>query len=358
MKKCPNCGAEISDEARYCIHCMTPLIPKQEAKEPKRNHARLFIAIGVAFLILAASVLLILFLSKTKNAPSDGNQDSQPGSEVAEITESTSEETAKSTSKETTQEAKAETGKEAVATEDASETQDNPCLNGHDYVKKTVRAATCTEDGEEVYECTRCDAKNVVRLPALGHQFQEATCLQPKTCVRCKATSGEALGHLVKFGICSRCGNEVENAARSSEIAAENTRHAEVLSEIDAEYAEIETMEASARAVFTRYSESFPPRKTSVEYFRLYLDYDRYLSEAQINYRYLNPNDPNYQTEKVQLESWIEDCAELKERYEALSDAAGLYEQAESRRAINDEKLAAENALHESNLSAIDDKYR
>ncbi len=350
MKKCPNCGAEISDEARYCIHCMTPLIAKQEAKEPKRNHARLFAAIGVASLVLAAAVLLILLLPKMQRKPSDGPQDTLPGSETAETTEPVTEET--------TQKEETETGAEAVTTEDEPETQEDPCLKGHDYVKKTVRAATCTEDGEEVYECTRCDAKNVVRLPALGHQFQEATCLQPKICVRCRATNGAPLGHLVKFGICGRCGNEVENAPRSAEIAAENARHEEALAEINAEYAEIDSMEDSAKPVFTRYNEPFPPKKTSMEYYNLYLDWSYSLSEAQINYRYLNPSDPNYEIKKAQQESWIEDCAYGKARYEALSDAAGLYERAKARRSANDEKLTEENALHESNLIAIDDKYR
>ena len=177
-------------------------------------------------------------------------------------------------------------------------------------------SATCTEDGEEVYECARCDAKNVVRLPALGHQFQEATCFQPKTCLRCKATSGAPLGHLVKFGICGRCGNEVENAPRSAEIAAENARHEEALSEINAEYAEIDSTEASAKAVFTRYSESYPPKYTSIEYYGFYADARLRLMNLQSEYQYLSPNDPYYQTKKVQLESDMEYYAMLKARYD------------------------------------------
>ncbi len=38
------------------------------------------------------------------------------------------------------------------------------------------------------------------------HTWSSATCTEPKTCVKCKETSGKALGHTTDSGICSRCG--------------------------------------------------------------------------------------------------------------------------------------------------------
>ena len=60
-------------------------------------------------------------------------------------------------------------------------------------------AATCTEPKT----CTKC---NVTSGTALGHSWNAATCTSPKTCSRCSATTGSALGHNYVDGICTRCG--------------------------------------------------------------------------------------------------------------------------------------------------------
>jgi len=51
---------------------------------------------------------------------------------------------------------------------------------------------------------------------ALGHDWIEATCTEPKTCSRCGVTDGEPLGHessvvlCVDDGICTRCGEQIK----------------------------------------------------------------------------------------------------------------------------------------------------
>ena len=55
--------------------------------------------------------------------------------------------------------------------------------DAHDW-----QAATCTEPKT----CSRCQAKEGA---ALGHTWTPATCTEPKTCSVCKATEGAALGH-------------------------------------------------------------------------------------------------------------------------------------------------------------------
>ena len=48
-------------------------------------------------------------------------------------------------------------------------------------------------------------------LSGCGHQhtWQDATCDTPKTCSECGETEGDALGHEVSIGKCSRCGTYV-----------------------------------------------------------------------------------------------------------------------------------------------------
>lgn len=54
---------------------------------------------------------------------------------------------------------------------------------GHDWQK-----ATCENP-------KTCDTCGETEGEALGHTWQDATCTQPKTCSACKETEGEALGH-------------------------------------------------------------------------------------------------------------------------------------------------------------------
>ena len=71
---------------------------------------------------------------------------------------------------------------------------------GHNY-----SAATCTTPAT----CTRC---GVTTGGALGHNYSAATCTTPATCTRCGATNGGALGHsfssatCTRAATCTRCG--------------------------------------------------------------------------------------------------------------------------------------------------------
>lgn len=119
---------------------------------------------------------------------------------------------------------------------------------GHDYVLLSTVDSTCTEEGKETYECSRCGASKDSRLPALGHDYTgepeiieptctengksinkcsrcgeiveeiisatgheltEATCTAPSMCTICGEIVGEPLGHTTLNGICDRCGEEI-----------------------------------------------------------------------------------------------------------------------------------------------------
>ena len=69
---------------------------------------------------------------------------------------------------------------------------------GHSEMVLTGTAATCTEPGlTEGFMCTVCEAILVPQqeIPALLHQWADATCTQPQICTLCSATQGEVLPH-------------------------------------------------------------------------------------------------------------------------------------------------------------------
>ena len=78
----------------------------------------------------------------------------------------------------------------------------------HNLSKVDKVDADCTTDGREAYyTCSGCElifsdaeGKNAIEapevIPAIGHDWEDATCEAPKTCVVCEATEGEKLDHV------------------------------------------------------------------------------------------------------------------------------------------------------------------
>ena len=61
----------------------------------------------------------------------------------------------------------------------------------HDYEELSCTAATCTTDGSRLLQCKKCGYETTISVPALNHDWQDATCTTPKTCKRCGKTSGQ-----------------------------------------------------------------------------------------------------------------------------------------------------------------------
>lgn len=55
--------------------------------------------------------------------------------------------------------------------------------------------------------CVENSYYNTPRQTTCAHDWEPATCTEPKTCSKCGETFGDALGHTVVFGTCKRCGN-------------------------------------------------------------------------------------------------------------------------------------------------------
>ena len=75
MKKCPKCKADIQEEARFCLYCMTSFEEKQTIKTPKENNKRWLIIIA-AVLVLVLIVVGILLFPQKDSSNNEGNDTS------------------------------------------------------------------------------------------------------------------------------------------------------------------------------------------------------------------------------------------------------------------------------------------
>ena len=65
--------------------------------------------------------------------------------------------------------------------------------SGSDWVVATP--ATCIAAGLNLLECNKCGEQRTKTVPATGHNWDDATCNDAKTCKTCKITEGDPLGH-------------------------------------------------------------------------------------------------------------------------------------------------------------------
>lgn len=91
--------------------------------------------------------------------------------------------------------------------------------HAHAYVELERTDETCTADGQRLLRCEVCGKEKTEVLPA-KHIYQEATCTTPRTCTRCGATTGSALGHTTGLGICGNCGQEVLDLKEEMDVIA------------------------------------------------------------------------------------------------------------------------------------------
>ena len=77
---------------------------------------------------------------------------------------------------------------------------------GHTEVIDPAVESTCTEPGlTEGKHCSVCEEVLVTQkvVPALGHDWKNATCTMPKTCSVCNETEGNELGHDMAVATCT-----------------------------------------------------------------------------------------------------------------------------------------------------------
>ena len=157
--KCPECGQDVSDKTKKCIHCGYKL-PKEKKLSTKQKKKLGIILFSIILIIILAGLWYFFFCPVTVKWFCHHH--------VNEAT-CTNPQTCIRCQK---------TWGEA---------------NGHDW-----QAATCTEP-------KTCKVCGVSEGSAIGHVWQAATCTEPKTCRVCGEKEGSTLAHTINDYICSRC---------------------------------------------------------------------------------------------------------------------------------------------------------
>lgn len=81
MKKCPKCKAEIQEEARFCLYCMTSFEEKQTIETPKENNKRWLIIIAAVLVLVL--IVVGIFLLAQKDRPNNEGTDNSTSSSVS-----------------------------------------------------------------------------------------------------------------------------------------------------------------------------------------------------------------------------------------------------------------------------------
>lgn len=83
----------------------------------------------------------------------------------------------------------------------------------HNYSSSITKEATCGSEGVRTYKCSCGHSYTESISKTSNHNWEEATCVNPKTCKTCGVTTGEAKGHWypTKDGKCSHC-NQINPA--------------------------------------------------------------------------------------------------------------------------------------------------
>ena len=81
MKKCPKCKAEIGEEARFCLYCMTSFEEKQTIETPNENNKRWLIIIAAVLVLILIVVGILLFAQK--GTPNNEGNDTSTNSSIS-----------------------------------------------------------------------------------------------------------------------------------------------------------------------------------------------------------------------------------------------------------------------------------
>ena len=89
MKKCPFCGADIEDSARFCLYCMRPLTEKEQIFPHKKKNPQWWVTVAA---IVALVMIAVLLLSKMLNpSVEDPVLSSVPSESTTNSTESSTQ---------------------------------------------------------------------------------------------------------------------------------------------------------------------------------------------------------------------------------------------------------------------------
>lgn len=228
MKKCPFCGADIEDSARFCLYCMQSLTEKEQIllHEKKKPQWSMIIVAVVALVIL-----VMLLLPKMLN----------PSTENPELSSVPSESTGNSTPTQTDPSTQPVT---EPATQPVAEPATQPHVHLYSVQNTAIEyqkaEATCTQSAVYYYSCSCGEkgsesfyhGKKTEHTVVIDDPGYPVTCLTPglseaSHCSVCQTVLSSqrelaARGHAYKSGgttpACLNCGEIATVVIRSPEL--------------------------------------------------------------------------------------------------------------------------------------------
>ena len=118
MKKCPKCKAEIQENARFCLYCMTSFEEKQEIKIKKENNKRWLIIIAAVLVFVV--IVFSIFAIALKNKPGRSSNISDSNSVIPSKNDYGASNVDKASSRQNKENGKIEGNKETLFTSTSS----------------------------------------------------------------------------------------------------------------------------------------------------------------------------------------------------------------------------------------------
>ena len=195
---------DVSQHLRLCIfQCVASaahfFYSLERKGKPMKKVISLLLVLVMLLSLCACSKNDTLKTDPSTNPSQATNNTEEPTGDTTEDTQAPTEgPTTTPTEEPTTKPTETPTAKptETPTTKPTETPTPKPTTCSHSY-----KDATCITPKT----CTKCGA---VSGSALGHSYKDATCTNPKTCTKCGATDGNKVEHSYTDGKCSFCGEE------------------------------------------------------------------------------------------------------------------------------------------------------